>query len=82
MIFDEMISMFLIPIKYLLDFLPDVPFGLDTAFIDNILFIFRAVGYFLPMQTVGLLFSLCVSITIFKIIISFIRTLWNLIPLL
>lgn len=42
---------------------------------------FQYVFYFFPMDTVAYCFSVLISIQLFKIVIAFIKTIWELLPI-
>ena len=65
----------------LLSLLPDISWEVDGSAFDIFLDILEMVCYMLPMDTVGTIFGLIVSITIFRIIISIIKSLWELLPI-
>lgn len=61
--------------------LPDFS-GIDLGFLDTALSVISGVCYFLPMGTVGAIFAILVSLMAFRIAVSLIKTLWELLPIL
>ena len=81
-----MISEFFINIIFsivtgMLNLLPDISWSVDTTAFGYFIDILRVAGYMLPIRTVGTIASLIVSLTVFRIIISLIKTVWDLLPL-
>ena len=60
--------------------LPDISWDVDSGIFDVVLGIFASVGYLLPWGTVAAIAALIVSFTVFRIIISLIKSLWDLLP--
>lgn len=65
-----------------LSLLPDFEFSVDSSAFDYFLGIVRVASYMLPMGTVSIILGLIVHLTIFRIVISFIKTIWDLLPVL
>ena len=81
-----MISEFFLNIVFnivtgLLGLLPDISWSIDSGAFSYFLDIVRVVGYLLPAQTVYAIVSLIIAINIFKVVISLIKTVWDLLPL-
>lgn len=81
-----MISEFLLNIVFkivsgLLSLLPPIDFSVDSSAFEYFLGIVRVVSYMLPMRTVSVIVGLIVSLTIFRIVIAFIKSIWDLLPL-
>ena len=64
----------------MLNLLPDVSWSVDTTAFSYFLDIVRIVGYLVPAQTVYAIITLMVAFTVFRIIISLIKTIWDLLP--
>lgn len=60
--------------------LPPIDFSVDSSAFDYFLGIVRVASYMLPMGTVSTILALIVSLTIFRIVIAFIKTIWDLLP--
>lgn len=80
MIVEALIDMIFVPLRFLLSLLPDVQWNIQTGFFKGFLETIRVVCFILPMATVISILTLVIAITLFKSIISFIRTIWSLIP--
>lgn len=65
----------------MLEFLPEVSWSVDTSAFGYFLDIVRVVGYLMPGATVAAIVTLIIAFNIFKIIVSVIRTIWDLLPL-
>ena len=64
----------------MLNLRPDVSWSVDTTAFSYFLDIVRIVGYLVPAQTVYAIITLIVAFTVFRIIISLIKTIWDLLP--
>lgn len=81
-----MVSEFLINIIYnivsgLLSLLPEISWSVESSAFDYFLGIIQVAGYMLPMNTVATIAALIVALTTFRIVISVVRTVWDLLPL-
>lgn len=81
-----MISEFFLNIVFsivsgMLNLLPDVTWSVESSFFDYLVSFIRMVGYLLPWGTVTAIVSLVVALTVFRIIIAIIKTVWDLLPL-
>lgn len=61
--------------------LPDFSWSSDSAFFQGILGFIKMAGYLLPWDTVSLIFGVVVSLTLLRILVSFVKTIWDLLPL-
>ena len=80
-----MIGEFLLNIVFkivtdILSLLPSFEINVDSTAFEYFLGIVRVASYMLPMGTVSAIISLIVSLTIFRIVIAFIKTIWDLLP--
>ena len=66
----------------LLNLLPDVKWNYDSEAITSFLDVIRVCCYMLPMDTVSTIFALICSLLLFRVVVSIVKTLWQLIPLL
>ena len=83
MIIDGLFSYFFRLIEWFFDFIPDIDLtALFDANFEPILQYFKFVAYLLPMETVLIIIELNVAIVMFKIVISSLKTLWGILPLL
>ena len=80
-----MISEFLLNIVFnivsgFLNLLPDINFSVDSSAFEYFLGIVRVAAYMLPMKTVSAIITLIVGLTVFRIVIAFIKAIWDLLP--
>lgn len=61
--------------------LPDFSWNVGTSAFSYFLSVLRVAGYVFPWGTVVAILGLIVSISIFRIVVSFIKTIWDLLPL-
>ena len=81
-----MISEFFLNIVFsivegLLSFLPQISIPAVMARDSTFFGAVRCVLYMLPLDTIGTIIGLIVAITGFRIVISLIKTIWDLLPL-
>lgn len=81
MVVESIVQFFVNGVIGFMDILPDVNISdfLDQDF-SPIFQYFRFIAYLLPMDTVWMIASLTLSILMFKIIISTIKSIWALLP--
>ena len=82
MILETIINILFLPLQALLSLLPDISWNIENNFLNSVLDIFQVVCYLLPMKTVVAILTIIIAINVFKIVISIIKTIWQLIPLL
>lgn len=80
-----MISEFLISIVWaiiqpFIDLLPDLEIAVELSSLAVFLDIVNAVCYMLPMGDIILMVEIVVSLTVLRIVIAFIKTIWELLP--
>ena len=63
-----------------LSLLPPIDVSVDSSVFEYFLDIVRVASYMLPMGTVSAILSLIVALTIFRIVIAFIKAVWDLLP--
>lgn len=68
-------------VRGMLNLLPDISWDVDFGALSYFVDIVRVVSYLLPMQTVTIIVSLIFSIICFRIVISLIKTIWELLPI-
>lgn len=81
-----MITEFLLNIIFqfvsgILEPLPDMSWSVDTSGWEIFFDVVEVVAYMLPWDTVAAIVSLIITITIFRIIVSIIKTIWDILPL-
>lgn len=60
---------------------PEITWTVDTTAFTYVRDILSVVGYLLPMDTIFAIVVMIVSITVFKVVIALITTLWDLLPI-
>ena len=68
-------------LKPLLDLLPTVEINIASDTFNIFYNAVEAVCYLLPMSDIIIMVGIVFSITVFRIIVSFIRTIWELLPM-
>lgn len=81
-----MISEFLLNIVFnivegALSILPAFDWNVKTSFFQSFLDMLRLAGYLLPMQTIAIIIGIINALLLFRITISLIKTIWELLPL-
>lgn len=81
-----MISEFLLNIVFgivegALSILPAFDWNIKSSFFQGALDVIRVAGYLLPMDTIATMISIVVFLTLFRIAVSLIKTIWELLPL-
>lgn len=81
-----MVSEFLINlvwalIKPLIDLMPEIELNVSMESLRFFLDACSAVSYLLPMSDIIIMIGIIIAITAFRVIISFIKTIWELLPL-
>lgn len=81
MIIDSIFGYYFRVIEWFFDFIPDLDLSsvLDADF-EPILQYVKFITYFFPMQTVLLIVEINIAVIMFKIVISSLQTLWNVLP--
>ena len=82
MIIEALVNAIFIPLNGLLALLPNISWDVGASVFTKFFEVLRMACYFLPMATVGIVFTLIIAINAFKIGVSIIKTIWQLLPLL
>ena len=61
--------------------LPDFSWNVDTSAFTYLLSVLKVAGYMFPWHTVTAIIGLVFSIGLFRIVVSAIKTLWDLLPI-
>ena len=80
MIFEAIFNVIFYPLYGLLSLLPDISWEVHPDVFESFFAFIRLAGYLLPMGTVLSILKYVVLFNVFKILISIIKTVWNLIP--
>lgn len=81
-----MVGQFLLDIVFGLisgffNLLPDFSWNVETSAFSYFISIIEVAAYMLPLQTISTIIGLIFWITVFQIVVSFIKTIWDLLPL-
>ena len=60
--------------------LPDFTWSVETSSFNYFLSILQVAGYVFPWATVVAIASFILGLSIFRVVIAFIRTIWDLLP--
>ena len=60
--------------------LPDVTWSVDSSAFSYFMSILKVAGYVFPWGTVVAIASLIVGLSIFRVVIAFIKSIWDLLP--
>ncbi len=80
MITESILNMFFSLINVLLDMIPDITISIDTNLLNNTLDFVATACYFLPMDTVALLFGIVCTVLAFRIIVALCKLIILFIP--
>lgn len=81
MILDYIIDLFFNMVKGLLDKLPLMDVEVDLSVLNTFLDIVGTCLYFFPWQKVAPLLAIIILLQVWRILISIIRVIWELLPL-
>ena len=65
----------------MLTMLPEITWSVNAAAFEPFLNIIRVAGYMLPMDTVIAIVLLVFNFTLVRIVISIVKSIWDLLPL-
>lgn len=68
-------------VKPLIDLMPEIELNVSMESLRFFLDACSAVSYLLPMSDIIIMIGIIIAITAFRVIISFIKTIWELLPL-
>lgn len=80
MIVEAFLNFLFLLLEGLLTLLPDVSWDVNNNVFTAFFEILRFACYLLPMTTIILIFKIIVSLIMFRIGVSLIKTIWNLLP--
>ena len=60
---------------------PEISWSVDTSAFEFVRSSLRCAGYLLPMNTVITIVGLIVALTGWKVLVAFLRTVWDVLPL-
>lgn len=82
MIVEAILNIFFGIVNTLSSFIPNVSWSVDSSFFSAFYSMLQIAGYLLPMQTVIGILELVILFNIFKTVISLLKTVWQLLPML
>ena len=65
----------------LFSLLPDFSWSVDSSFFEYLISFIQMISYLLPWGTVTLICSLVIALSLFRLVVSIIKTIWDLLPL-
>lgn len=68
-------------VESVLSILPAFDWNVNSAFFQGFLDVLRLACYMLPMGSIVTMISIVVFLTLFRIAVSLIKTIWELLPL-
>lgn len=69
-------------VTWMFELLPEVSWSVDSSAFEYFLGIVRVASYVFPVGTVSQILGIVVDFMIFRIIISIVRMIWDIFPLL
>ena len=60
--------------------MPDITWSVDTSAFTYFLSILKVAGYMFPWSTVVAIAGLVLGLSIFRVVIAFIKAIWDLLP--
>lgn len=81
MITEALVSLVLKVVSPLIAFLEPLNIVVNTTHIDTAMSFVRGVLYFLPIQTVNLILASIFATWTIRVVISFLKTLWSILPI-
>lgn len=80
MIVEALLSLIFIPLNALCSLIPDLNFTINVDVFTKFFEIMRVAGYFLPMRTIGTVFTLVVTLILFKSFVALVKLIKGFIP--
>lgn len=80
MITEGILNVFFAVLSGFFTLLPEISWNVKPDSFSAFFEIIRFAGYLLPMDTVFMILSAIISFTMFRIVISLIKTIWGLLP--
>lgn len=80
MIFEGIFNIVFSVLQVLLSFLPDISWDVNNTVFDVFFDVLHMACYLLPVTTIIHIFSIILVITNFRIAVSFVKTVWSLLP--
>lgn len=80
MIYEGLFGLLFAVLEWVFPLLPDVTWSVDSGALSYFVGLLKVVFYLLPMHTVGSIIGIIVSIMTFRIVVSLIRTVCDVLP--
>lgn len=80
MLFEVLLDLIFSLVYGLFSAMPNIYWTVDEGAMSTFLGFISVVLYFLPVKTFVTLFGIVLSIILFKVFISIIKTIWDLLP--
>lgn len=81
MLFEKLADVAFNGVSWLLELLPNISWNVNEGAADTFFSLLEIVFYLLPMNTVIVLLNIVITIIAFKIGVSLIKTIWELLPI-
>lgn len=81
MIVEKLLDIFFGFINTIFSYLPVMQFDIDTSVLEGLYDILSLCLYFFPWAQVSPILAIIVVLQVWRIVITLIRTLWDLLPL-
>lgn len=81
MIADGMYGIIFTLLDKILALLPDVSWSVDSGAMSYFISMLQVVFYLLPMDTVVQIVGIVITITVFRILVALVRTVWAVLPI-
>ena len=81
MVTEGLLNIFFTFVEGLLSLLPNISWTVNASFVTSAIEFLACVGYVLPMGTVITILTLVCSIQAFRIVVSLVKTIWALLPI-
>lgn len=81
MVSEFFINLVWIIVKPFIDLIPAIELNVETESMRFFLDACSAVSYILPMSDIIIMIGIVVSITLLRVVVSFIKTIWEMLPL-
>lgn len=80
MIVEGLLSVIFTIVSGFLSLLPSVSWSVDTSAFQYFISILQVAGYIFPWGTVVAISTIVFSLAVFRIVIAFIKSIWDLLP--
>lgn len=80
MIVEKLMDVIFFFVEGILSWLPDMSWNIDIGQFSAFSSVIQTVTYLLPMQTVATIITIIIAISLFKTVISLIKAIWDILP--